>query len=114
MPEFDLADVQIKTLNAAKQVLEKIPGVKVAQYHLAWTRGMNSFLVTDYYEGEPVYLGFNPKEHYFSINGKYIDKRVKRLKKASKGKFHDVEYANLMYLPKEDIVLVFDLRPVVE
>jgi hypothetical protein len=109
---LDLAEPQIKSLHDARTKLQSIPGVEVANYHLAWTSGNNSFLVTDFYKGEKI--EWNSNENYYSqLTGKKIGERVKRVIEILRGNFLDGTVNNFMYIPTRDTIVVFDLRPIV-
>ena len=52
-PEFDLAQEQIEKLMKAENIVRN-PRFEIARYHLAWTKGENSYLVTDFYNAQPL------------------------------------------------------------
>ncbi|MFH0970783.1 MAG: hypothetical protein V1776_04980 [Candidatus Diapherotrites archaeon] len=106
VPRLDLAKRQIMALHAARRLLRNIPGVEVANYHLAWTSGENSFLITDFYYGE------NCKKLMRDSTSIYegIVPRIRKIRGILRGKLGDVKDYNMIYLPETDTIIVFDLR----
>jgi hypothetical protein len=111
LPQLDLAEPQLRTLSIADEILKRVPGARVAKFHLAWTSGENSMLVTDFYEGQEIVRsneGYAFPKDFPKIN---LDRRISAIRNALSDISYDARIANMIYLPKTDEIIVFDLRP---
>lgn len=104
-PRTDLADAQIKALQKAREALKGIKQVEVANYHLAFRLGENSFLVTDFYDGEN--LNYSPFLNSNANAAELIDKIGRILHKS---KIIDYGYYNMIWCPSKGKIIIFDLR----
>ncbi len=100
---LDVADKQIMALEKARKVLKGNPDFEVANYHMGWTSGHNSFLVTEHYHGVLV-------EHMRPSQG-WIDHKFKptRMKLLEAG-LEDFGVHNLIYDAERKKCIIIDLR----
>ncbi len=104
-PEWDLAEAQIQALKRAMTAVRRIKTVKVVGYHLAWTEGEKSFLVTDFVRGKLLFdipIGEAPR---------YINDRLKKIYDATEGVIADKGPTNIIYDDDTDMLTIIDSRP---
>jgi hypothetical protein len=100
---LDVADKQIQALQKAKKLLKGNPDFEVANYHMGWTSGHNSFLVTEHYHGQLV-------EHMRPSQG-WIDHKFKPTKmKLLEAGLEDFGVHNLIYDAERKKCIIIDLR----
>ena len=107
--KLDLAQPQIQALEKAGQILEDFnrrngTGIKVetVKYHLAWTQGKSSFLVTDYYEGERF---ADNEELWKGPIGLLAGEAFALL---AKNGFIGASKGNAMWVPRQRKIVLFD------
>lgn len=104
-PELDLAEAQIRSLKMAMKAIRNIKKVKVVGYHLAWTQGEKSFLVTDVARGRVL------EEIPLSEAPRYIIDRLEEIYRTTKGVIADRKSGNIIYDDKSDVLTIIDPRP---